>query len=88
MWNHKLKAAIVKFLCKKCKYEALDRGSLLKHLKSQHEGLKFPCEQCDYIATQKGNLLKHKKSIHDGIKHAYDQCDYKAKQIDCDKCAM
>ena len=37
MWNHKLIAAIVKFPCEKCKYEAPDRGSLLKHLKSKHE---------------------------------------------------
>ena len=37
-----------KIPCDHCDYKATERGSLLKHIKSLHEGIKFPCEQCDH----------------------------------------
>ena len=48
---------VVKFPCTQCDYKAKEKGNLLKHIKSIHEGVKFPCTQCDYKATQKGHLL-------------------------------
>ena len=58
--------------------EGTQKGHLLSHIKSRHEGVKFPCDQCDYKATQKRILLTHIKSIHEGIKFPCDRCDYKA----------
>ena len=45
---------------------ATQKGDLLRHTKSIHEGVKFPCNQSDYKATQRGHLLNHIKSIHEG----------------------
>ena len=58
----------VKFPCEQCDYKAPQKGHLMAHITSTHEGVKFPCEQCDYKATQKGHLLTHIKSIHKGVK--------------------
>ena len=29
-------------------YKATQKGNLLTHIKSIHEGLMFPCDQCDF----------------------------------------
>ena len=70
---------LTRFSCELCEYKATQKGNLLRHIKSTHEGVKFPCEQCEYKAKYKGNLLKHIKSTHEGVKFPCEQCDYKAK---------
>ena len=57
-----------KFHCGQCNYKATQKGDLLRHVKSIHEGVKYPCGQCDYKATQKKHLLRHIKSIHEGVR--------------------
>ena len=32
----------VKFPCSQCEYKATEKGKLLRHIKSIHEGVKFP----------------------------------------------
>ena len=66
--------------CEQCDYKASQRGHLLAHIKSTHEGFKFPCEQCDYKASKKENLLRHTKSTHEGLQYPCEQCEYKAAQ--------
>ena len=64
--------------CDQCDYKSQHKGSVVRHLKSKHEGVKYPCDQCDYKTTNKRNLLRHLKSKHEGVKYPCDQCDYKA----------
>ena len=47
----------VKFPCNQCDYKPTNKGSLLRHIKSIHEGVKFPCDQCDHKATNKGDFI-------------------------------
>ena len=69
-----------KFICEHCDYKASQKGTLLRHIKSRHEGVKYPCGQCGYKASTKSNLLQHIKSIHEGVKFPCEHCDYKATE--------
>ena len=42
--------------CPECGAVFTQKGSMVKHYRSKHEGIKYPCNQCDYKAKQKGNL--------------------------------
>ena len=53
--------------CEQCDYKATQKGTLLTHIKSNHEGVKYSCEQCDYKATWKRSLFIHIKSFHEGV---------------------
>ena len=66
--------------CGQCSYKAKEKGHLLTHVRSKHEGLRFPCDQCENKATQKYILLTHMRSIHEGVKFQCDQCDFKASR--------
>ena len=57
----------LRLLGDQCDYKATQKGHLLTHIKSIHEGVKFPCAQCDYKATTKGSLFRHMKSRHEGV---------------------
>ena len=46
-----------RYICEQCDYKATQKGNLLRHIESIHEGVKCPCEQCDYKATCKESLL-------------------------------
>ena len=63
-----LSTMISRFPCQQCDYKAKQKGHLLTHIKTIHEGVKFPCEQCDYKATQKVSILRHVKSKHKVVK--------------------
>ena len=57
------------YQCTECESGFTKRSYMLRHLRSQHEGIKFNCKQCDYEATQNHNLQKHIQSEHEGIKY-------------------
>ena len=54
--KHKL---IKRHPCDKCEYTATQVGSLLRHIKSKHEGLRYPCDKCEFVATAVDPLMKH-----------------------------
>ena len=66
--------------CDQCDYKTKSKKTLLKHVKSRHEGVKFPCDLWDYKAHHKSYLLTHLKSVHDGFRFPCDQSNYKARQ--------
>ena len=66
--------------CPKCNAVFTQRKSMLKHVRSKHEGVKYPCSQCDYSATTQYHLKTHIKSIHEGVIYPCNQCEYKATQ--------
>ena len=51
-------------------YKATEKGHLLRHIESIHEGIRYPCDQCEYKATQRENLRTHINSIHESINKA------------------
>ena len=65
--------------CSECGKLFSSKNSLLRHYKSEHEGIKYHCNQCDYQAKTNGNLQIHIQSKHEGIKYDCNQCDYQAK---------
>ncbi len=51
-------------------YKATLKDNLLKHIRSQHEGIKYPCDQCEFKSTGKPQFLINKnKSPWDGRIH-------------------
>ena len=54
--------------CPECGAEYFDRGTMVRHYRSKHEGVKYPCNQCDYQATQQGSLQTHNHFKHEGVK--------------------
>ena len=65
--------------CPECGKEFTQRGHMLRHYRSIHEGtINYQCNQCDYQGSEKGNLQKHIQSKHEGIKYPCNQCDYQA----------
>ena len=59
-------------------YQTMQKGSLIRHIKSVHEEVKYSSPHCDYQATAKGNLKAHVQSVHEGVKHFCPHCDYQA----------
>ena len=64
--------------CPECGAEFRQRGAMLAHCRSIHEGIRYPCNECDYQATQQSGLKRHILNIHEGIKYPCNQCDYQA----------
>jgi len=62
--------------CRRCNKHFTQTGSLLRHIKTVHEGIKFSCDSCDQTFTQKGTLNTHIKTVHEGMKFPCDLCDH------------
>ena len=67
-----------KYECGQCHMTFTQRGSVLRHKQSVHDGVKYACDQCEYKATQPSHLTTHIKSQHEGVTYACDQCDHHA----------
>jgi len=65
--------------CPECGIEYFNRGTMMKHYRSKHEGIKYPCNQCDYQATQQSNLLTHIAAKHSDIILKCELCDFQTK---------
>ena len=59
----------LQYNCNLCKYQTAKKKNLVRHQKSNHEGIRYKCNQCDYQATQKSSLFTHQKSKHEGIRY-------------------
>ena len=66
--------------CPQCNAVFAHTRSLMRHVRSEHEGVKYPCNQCDYKALDQGNMNKHIESVHEGVKYPCSQCAYKATE--------
>ena len=44
--------------CPECRAEFTNRGVMVTHYRSRHEGVRYPCIQCDYLATRQKRLLR------------------------------
>ena len=64
--------------CPECGAEYKQRGHMLLHYRSKHEGVRYPCNQCDYEATQKSNLKAHLARHSDSVMKC-DLCDFQTK---------
>ena len=65
----------VTFLCSKCDYKFIKKGSLIEHIKSMnraaifpspnnliYKGETFPCPDCDHKTSRKDHLQRHNQS--------------------------
>ena len=72
----------IESFCQYWDYQTMQKGSLIRHIKSVHEGVRYSCPHCSYQATQKVNLRNHIKFIHkgvkysEGVKHSCPHCEY------------
>ena len=46
--------------CLECGNSYSSKNSMLKHIRSKHEGMKYVCNRCDFQATLQQNLMTHK----------------------------
>ena len=44
--------------CPECEIVFTERGTMVKHHRSQHEGARYPCNDRDYEVTVKGSLRR------------------------------
>ena len=65
--------------CPECGKVFTEKGNMVKHLRSKHEGIKYSCNQCDYQATQQGNLQTHIAAKHSDNILQCELCDYQTK---------
>ena len=61
--------------CPECGKVFSKQSNMLKHYRSEHEGIMYPCNQCDYKAKKQSHLKRHIQSKHEGIKYPCNQCD-------------
>ena len=54
--------------CPECGTVYSNRSHMLRHYRSEHEGVKYLCNQCDYQATTQSDLKNHIQSKHEGVK--------------------
>ena len=55
--------------CSICNYSCSQKGTLIKHIATLHEGKKtFKCSICDYCSSEKEQLKIHISSVHKGKK--------------------
>ena len=66
--------------CPDCGKVFTQRGHMVTHYRSKHEGIKYPCNLCDYQASYQSHLTTHIQSKHEGIKYPCNQCDYQSTQ--------
>ena len=52
------------FECPECGKVYTQKGHMVRHYRSKHEGINYPCNQCDYKATTKSHLQRHIRSRH------------------------
>jgi hypothetical protein len=50
--------------CKTCGSRFTQKGSLVLHVKSVHQGLRQVCSECKKTFSDKSNLSKHVKTVH------------------------
>ena len=50
--------------CNKCDKQFTQKGTLVRHMRSAHEGIRYPCNDCAYKATTKQTLERHIQTIH------------------------
>ena len=65
--------------CLKCGVVYCDKGTMLKHYRSKHQGIKYPCNQCDYWSTQKSSLKTHILAKHSDTVLKCEHCSYQTK---------
>ena len=68
------------YQCGKCKKQFSNKGNLLRHSKSAHEGIRYPCNKCNKTFTMNSDLKIHIQGIHEGVKYQCDLCDYETSQ--------
>jgi len=64
--------------CDKCEAGFRWKNGLVRHVRSQHEGVRYSCNNCEYQAPTQWDLKRHNNSIHEGIKYFCDQCEFHA----------
>ena len=64
----------IKYPCRQCGQEFLNKGCLAKHLTSVHDRVKFPCRQCGKQFSRRGYLAKHQRAVHEGAKYPCRDC--------------
>ena len=57
----------MKHVCSICNKQFSKRSDLIRHTKSQHEGIRYNCTNCDKRFTDKAYLRKHIKIKHESF---------------------
>ena len=66
------------------------KGNLLNHISTIHEGKRYNCDMCDKEYMEKSSLLDHISSIHEGNKSVCNMCDkaFAKKYLSRHKCKI
>ena len=67
------------FLCPECQGVFRNRNHMMKHYRSEHEGIRYPCNFCDYRAKRLGHLKDHISAKHSEDIIKCDFCDFETK---------
>ena len=67
------------FQCPGCQGVFRDRSNLVKHYRSEHEGIRYPCNHCDYQAKRLSHLKDHISAKHSEDIIKCDFCDFETK---------
>ena len=59
----------MRYYCSQCDHRANGKSSLIRHIKSVHEGVKYECNQCAYRTTKQVSVTCHIQSVHEGVKY-------------------
>ena len=66
------------FSCLQCDYTNKQKGNVLLHMQSVHEGKVYCCDMCGYKASKAYHLIRHVRSVHKKIRYKCRNCDYQA----------